>query len=153
MGGSHGNHALCKAAADGHGAQEQALRHGGAGPIQPQKRNAQIPQTKAGADALVQQIAAKQDINVLGLQMGFFQRCLYGQGLHLRFCFLPGGLAEFCIGIQMVKPGMQRTFQFFFPANSGGGQENRTMLKHQGLTAGALYAQFYQLLHKHEIWQ
>lgn len=58
------DHLTGVAAVQQHACQTQALAHGGAGPVQADKGNAQIPGRKGGGDDLIQQVAAQQKLYV-----------------------------------------------------------------------------------------
>ena len=74
MGGGHGNYRVRESAAYRHGSQQQAFRHGGAGPVQPKVGYAGVPQGKGGADALVQQITGENHVKIRHSQTGFFRQ-------------------------------------------------------------------------------
>ena len=123
VGRGHGGRPLGIAAVDHHGCHQQALRHGGAGAVQSQKWHALPPHGKAGADALVQQVAGAEHVQLLRRKKRFLQRPLQRLLLHLAFGLFPSFLAEFGILRDHIEPAGQRTLTLFFAHDAGPGQQ------------------------------
>ena len=121
MGGGHGRHPVRVAAAHGHRRQQQALGHGGAGPVKPQMGDPGVAQGKAGADALVQQVPGEDQVQIPLLQLRLVQQLFQGQLLHFLFGLLPGLFSEFCVHALDVEAVAQGAFGFLFPGNAGPG--------------------------------
>ena len=63
-----------KAAVNEQRRQRQCLAHGGTGPVQAEKGDAQFPQTEGGTDALVQQVPRQYIVHIARLQPRLLQR-------------------------------------------------------------------------------
>ncbi len=98
MGGGQRGCPLCKAACYGNGSKQKPLRHGGAGTVESQHRDACFPQAEGGANALVEQIAGEGQREVILRQSAVLQGRLQGKALHFCFRLFPAGLTEFGIG-------------------------------------------------------
>ena len=94
VGRAHGRGHLGIAAVDGYPCQEQRLGHGGAGAVESQKGDVGVPDGEAGAHALVEKIAAQQDVDVLIPDSGLALGRLQCQRLHFALCLFPGALAK-----------------------------------------------------------
>ena len=98
---------MAPASGEEQGGQGQALPHGGAGPIEAQIGHPRPPGGKGGADALVQQVPRQEKVQLLGLQLGPFQRRLQGHLLHGGLRHLPAGLLEGVVFTGVVKKAAQ----------------------------------------------
>ena len=101
--------------------QGQALPHGGAGPVQAEKRNLKVPQSEGGADALVQQVPGQDVVQFRRGQPALFQGPGQGLLLHGGLRLLPGVLSEEGIRAQQVKMPRQGAVGLEFSADVGVG--------------------------------
>lgn len=127
LGGAEMGAGLCggqpgEAAVDQQGGQHQGLPHGGAGAVQPEKGNTEIPQAKGGADALVQQIPRQHAVQIAGLQPRLIQRPLQDLPLHGGLRLFPCFLPEKRVAAQLVKISGQRPLPLHPSADVGEGQ-------------------------------
>jgi len=74
VGGGHGCDLCAIPPVQQHGSQGQALRHGGAGPVQPEEGHILSSDGKAGADTLVEQISCQQVIQTGYTEAGLAER-------------------------------------------------------------------------------
>ena len=119
MGGSHGYHLVGKAAAHSHGCHEKAFRHGGTGAVKSQMGDIPVSQGKGGADALIQQVSGKYQVDFRLPDPGFPDQCFQGQLLHSFFGLLPGFLTEKGIFSCDVKGVLQGTLGLFLAGDTG----------------------------------
>ena len=141
MGGSLGHHFVRKAAAYYHGGNQQAFRHGGAGPVKPQMGDILIAKTKRRTDALVQQISGQYQVKVRCLHVCLFCQFLKSHLLALLFRLLPGLLAEFGILGGNIKGMGQRPFRFLLPGDAGPGPDHRQLGQGKALLSAFLTCQ------------
>ena len=135
MGGAHGCRHPGVAAVDSHGCETRCLRHSGAGAVQAEKRHTGIPYGKTGTDALVEQVAAEQRVQVRVLQTRLPLGGLQGNGLHFALRFFPGELTEGGVRGGAVEVGGQRPLAFLFAADGTGGQNGGAAVKDNALPA------------------
>ena len=108
-----------QAAGEQQAPQGQALPHGGAGPVQAEKRNLKVPQAEGGADALVQQVPGQDVVQFRRGQPALFQGPGQGLLLHGGLRLLPGVLSEEGIRAQQVKMLRQGAVGLEFSADVG----------------------------------
>lgn len=133
MGAGDGGSQPSKAAVNEQRRQGQALPHGGAGAVQPVKRNFEIPQTEGRADALVQQIPRQHIIQILRPQTALFHGLLQGKLLHGGLSLLPAFLPEVGVLIQLVEIGGQGSSGLLLAPNVGKGHHAHRLLQAHGL--------------------
>ena len=97
----------------------QTLPHGGAGAVQPEEGNAEVPQAEGGADALVQQVPGQDVVQFRRGQPALFQGPGQGLLLHGGLRLLPGVLSEEGIRAQQVKMPRQGAVGLEFSADVG----------------------------------
>ena len=114
-----------KTAGYAHGRQQQPLRHGGAGPVQAQRREAGVPQAIRRADALIQKIPGKNRPQRLPRQVRTIQRGLQRKLLHFRLRLFPGGLSKTSVALTEVKVLCQRSLAFLFPGGAAEAEHDR----------------------------
>ena len=119
VGAGHAGRRPGVAAGDQQAPQGQALPHGGAGPVQAEKRNLEIPQAEGGADALVQQVPGQDVVQFRRGQPALFQGPGQGLLLHGGLGLLPGVLPEEGIRAQQVKMPRQGAVGLEFSADVG----------------------------------
>ena len=135
VGGDHHPGPLPKAPVQCHGGQGQTLPHGGAGAVQPEEGALLIPGGKGGTDALVQQVAGEQPVQLPLSRPCLFQRQGQGLLLHGPLGLLPGGRAEGVIRVNIVEAGCQRTLPLLFPHYIGKGEQGGGTGQRRGLPA------------------
>ena len=101
--------------------QQQPLRHGGAGSVEPQRGKTGTAQRIARSDALIQQVAGEDKFRRGNLLPGLFQQQLHGGLLEVRFRLLPGLFPVLSVRDDQIKAFAQRTFSFLFPHYGGPG--------------------------------
>ena len=133
VGGGHGCGVVGKAAVDEHGGQGQRFAHGGAGAVKPVKGDVELPQAEGGADALVQQVACQNIVDVSGGQLGPFQRSLQHSLLHGGLGLLPAFFSEERVVVDLVKIAAQGPLSLHFAADVGPGEHRGGMVQPHGL--------------------
>ena len=118
-----------EAAVDQQGGQGQGFPHGGAGTVQPEKGDAEVPQAEGGADALVQQVPGQHAVQLSRLQSRLVQRPLQNPFLHGRLRLFPGLFSEKGVVAQFVKIFGQRALALHPPADIGEGQHRGRRLQ------------------------
>ena len=101
------------------GAQDQALRHGGAGAVQAEIGHAHAPHGITGGDALVQKVSPQSAVQPGGGQARLVQRRFTGDLHHAAFGLLPGLFAEAVFPGNIVKAAAQGAFALL-GAHGGG---------------------------------
>ena len=134
--GQRGRHAG-KASIDKGSRHQKRFRHRGAGTVQPQKGNGRAACGEGRADTLVQQIACKQQVNVLIADAKLALGGIESELLQLAFRFFKRFLRKFIVLADKIKIAGQRPFALFFAADGGMGQNDRPGFKQQCLCAGA----------------
>ncbi|MPM86015.1 hypothetical protein SDC9_133098 [bioreactor metagenome] len=94
VGGGDGGGLFRKAPVDGHGRQRQRFPHGGAGAVESEKGNVEVPQAKRGSDALIQKVPRKNIIQIAGVQLRLIQGGLHHLLLHAGLGLFPGFFPE-----------------------------------------------------------
>ena len=113
-----------KAAPHGHGGHEQAFGHGGAGPVEPQVGDSQIPQGKGRADALVQQIPGKDQVKIRQKDSRLFRQFFQGLLLHMVFRLFPGILPKVGIPAFEVEGMGQGPLRLLLSGDAGPGGDD-----------------------------
>ena len=139
MRGGQGERFSAEAAAHGDPGKQQALGHGRAGAVQSEGRHVVVPHGKAGADALVEQIAYKGGIKVGFLQLGVFQRKAQRGFLHLRFGLFPAFLAEGGVLRGQVEGVAQRPLRLFFARDGSVGENHGRPGKDDALPSAMVF--------------
>ena len=134
MGGGDGGSPLPKPPFDEQGGQGHGFRHGGAGPVQPDEGDAQLPQAVGGAGALVQQVPGKNHLEVLGGKLPLFQRDADGLLLEAALRLLPGLLPQGTVLPQSVKGGGQGAFALLLGTHRPIGDHRRGGIQKQGIS-------------------
>ena len=119
MRGGHRRSAAGKAAVDAHGRERQALPHRRARAVHAAQRHAELPQGEGGADALVQKVAGKDEVQLLRPARRLLQRAGKHALLHTGLALLPGLFAEEGILAQLVKIVRQRALSLQLRADVG----------------------------------
>ena len=139
VGGGDGGAAAGKPAVDQHGRQGQGLPHGGAGAVEAEEGDAEVPQAEGGADALVQQVPGQDIVQVLRFQFRFLQGLPQHRLLHGGLRLLPGLLPEEGVGLQPVEVVRQGALAFKFSPDVGEGQHGGGMGQGHGPAAQAFF--------------
>lgn len=108
-----------------HGRHRQGEGHGGARAVQPGKGDVQLPQAKGGGDALVEQVAGKDHVDLRRGERRLGQRAddrLTHEGALRLF---PGGLAHGGIGKNVIELLTQRPLALLFTHDGGAPGDNR----------------------------
>lgn len=135
MGGGHGRDFCAVSPVQQHGGQGQALRHGGAGPVQPKEGHILPPDGKAGADALVEQISCQQVVQTGYTEPGLAESGGEGQLLHGALRLFPASLAKGIVLADMIEGGGQRPFPFLFAHHGSAADDRRRVLQGHSLPA------------------
>ena len=135
MGGGHGRRPHPEAAVQQHGRQRQTLRHGGAGPVQPEKGHVLSPDGKAGADALIEQVPCQQIVQGGHADAGLVQGSGQSQLLHGALRLLPAPLPEGVVLADVVKGGGQGTLPLLLTNHAGAADHRGRMLQDRGMAA------------------
>ena len=133
MGGCLGHNLVRKTAAYHHGCGQQAFCHGGTGTIKAKVWNILIAQAERRADALVQQISGKHQVEVGLFHAGLFCQLLQRQLLAALFGLLPGFLAEKGVLGGDVECVGQGSFRLFFARHTGPCPDDRKLGKGETL--------------------
>ena len=123
VGGDHHPRPLSETTVQGHGCQNQPLAEGGAGPVQAEEGNFLLPGRVRGADALVEQVAGKQPVQLLGGEGALLKGQGQGLLLHSPFGLLPGGLPKGVVLVDIVKAGGQRALPLHASHHIGGAED------------------------------
>ena len=127
MGAGLGRRPVRDSCGDGQRGQQQALRHGGAGPIEPQVGQPRIAHGKRRTDALVQQVSGEHQIQIKPLDFCLFQQQAQGLLLHGLLRLLPGLLTEKGILAGFVEAMAQRPLALLLPGHTGPGRDHRRL--------------------------
>ena len=133
MGGGQGGHVIAKASVQEHGPQGQALRHGGAGPVQPEERNVLGPEGVGRGDALVEQVPGEDVVQLLGGDPGLFQSVVQGFFLHGGLGLFPAFFPKRIVLPDAVKIGGQRPLAFLLAHRVAEAGDGRRRSKADGL--------------------
>ena len=95
--------ALCVARVDGGSGKRQPLCHGRARAVQTEKRDLCAAHGEGGADALVEQVACKQHVQLAAAGRGLLPRSIERQLLKARLSLLPRFLPEARVRLGAVE--------------------------------------------------
>ncbi len=135
MGGGHGRDFCAIPPVQQHGGQGQTLRHGGAGPVQPEEGHVLSPDGKAGADTLVEQISRQQVVQTGYTEAGFAEGGGQGQLLHGTLRLFPAPFSKGIVLTDVIEGGGQRTLPFFLAHHGCAADDRRRVLQGHGLPA------------------
>ena len=135
MGGGDGGGILAVPAAEEKGGQGQALSHGGAGPVQAKVGDGGRPGGKGGADALVQQVAGQQNVQVGGVEPRPFEGGVQRQLLHLRLRLFPALFSEGVVLACVVKMAAQGSSTLFVAGGGAVADDDGRTARPEGLAA------------------
>ena len=131
--GRHGGGPLGEAAGNEQRAQGQGFPHGGARAVEAVEGDPEVPQAKGCADALVEQVAGQDIVQVLRGEGGLLQRLAQRGLLHGALRLLPCFLPEEAVLAQVVEVGAQRAIPLLPAANGGVGEDDAGPRKGDGL--------------------
>ena len=138
MRGGQRERVAAETAADAHGGQKKTLGHCGACAVQPEGRHVAVAHGKAGADALVEQIAYKGGVQRGFRELRFLQsKAEYGF-LHLRLGFFPCLLAEARVLRGYVEGVAQRALRLLFAGDRGVGENRGWIGKYDAFFAAVI---------------
>ena len=115
------------------GGEQQSFCHIGAGAVDAQIGDSQLPYSKGGADALVEQVPGQQAVEVRIGEPGFFHRQFHSVMVQTAFSPFPALLTKGAVRVNGVKEFSQRAFAFPFGADGGKAPDRRRMLEQIGL--------------------
>ena len=105
-----------------HAGKAETFRHGGAGAVQPEEGDCHLAGGIGRADALVEQVAGKQKVDLLLLHAALLQRQVDGLLLHQRLGLFPGLFAEGGVVGEIVEIVCQRALLLLFGPHRGKAQ-------------------------------
>ena len=121
VGGGHGEGVAGGAAFHQQGGQGQAFGHGATRPVKPQEGAGQLPGGVGGGDALIEQVAAEEDVHPVGGDLCLLQGDGDGQLLHFGFGLFPAFFTEAAVLYRLVEFRAEGAF-FFLAAADGCGR-------------------------------
>ena len=131
--------AVCRAALDQTAAERKTLCHSRACTVLPEIGHIRVHGRQKRADALVEQVACKDQVERTLGQGGLAQRKPDGGLLQLAFCQLPRALPHAVILRHIVKPLTERAFALFFADCRRVSEQIRSVFERKRALADALY--------------
>lgn len=108
-------------------------------PYSPKNGMPEIAQAKAGADALVEQVAREDILYVRRGELRLLQQLVDGFLLHFALGLLPGRLAELVVVELNVKTAAERTFRLLAAAERGRGEDIRAVFEKDGMRSDSAH--------------
>ena len=122
------------ACADQQRGEQGGFGHGGAGSIEPEEGAAGGAHAVGRGDALIEQVAGQDEVDLVGGSADLIEGELEGGRLHFAFGLLEGGGAEAFVEGDVGKIGAEGALLFLLADNSAGALEVGGMVEEDGFT-------------------